>query len=90
MGAVANADELAVELAVELGCKVVSLLTAYLGLSLGAAHKTTTVWHGMEERMRKKACFLEKELYLQRKKSNSYQKYCSQHAYLPNVSLKNA
>ncbi|RVX09439.1 hypothetical protein CK203_015283 [Vitis vinifera] len=36
-----------------LGCKVGSLPTTYLGLPLGAPHRSMTVWDGVEERMRK-------------------------------------
>ena len=49
MGMVTNMDELAVE----LGCQVGSLPTNYLGLPLGAAHKSMVVWEGVEERLRK-------------------------------------
>ncbi|RVW23505.1 Transposon TX1 uncharacterized 149 kDa protein [Vitis vinifera] len=41
-------------LAAELGCKVGSLPSTYLGLPLGASHKSVKVWDGVEERMRKK------------------------------------
>lgn len=41
-------------LASELGCKVGSLPSTYLGLPLGAPHKSVAVWDGVEERMRKK------------------------------------
>ncbi|RVW89949.1 Transposon TX1 uncharacterized 149 kDa protein [Vitis vinifera] len=41
-------------LASELGCKVGSLPSAYLGLPLGAPHKSVVVWDGVEERMRKR------------------------------------
>ena len=36
----------------ELGCKVGSLPSTYLGLPLGAPHKSVAVWDGVEERMR--------------------------------------
>ena len=39
-------------LASELGCKVGSLPSTYLGLPLGAPHKSVAVWDGVEERMR--------------------------------------
>ncbi|KAJ9673635.1 hypothetical protein PVL29_023281 [Vitis rotundifolia] len=42
------------EMAVELGCKVGSLPTTYLGLPLGAHHKATSMWDGVEERMRRR------------------------------------
>ncbi|KAJ9675260.1 hypothetical protein PVL29_024282 [Vitis rotundifolia] len=40
------------EMAVELGCRVGSLPTVYLGLPLGAHHKAISMWDGVEERMR--------------------------------------
>ena len=36
-------------LAAELGCKVGSLPSTYLGLPLGASHKSVMVWDGVEE-----------------------------------------
>ncbi|RVX12326.1 putative ribonuclease H protein [Vitis vinifera] len=42
------------ELAVELGCSVGSLPTVYLGQPLGANHKASSTWDGMEERMRRR------------------------------------
>ena len=41
-------------LAVELGCKVGSLPSTYLGLPLGALHKSVMVWDGVEKRMQKR------------------------------------
>ena len=41
-------------LASELGCKVGSLPSTYLGLPLGAPHKSVAMWDGVEERMRKR------------------------------------
>ena len=46
-------DELE-ELAAELGCKLGALPTVYLGLPLGAHHKTSSSWDGVEERMRRR------------------------------------
>ena len=40
------------EMAVELGCKVGQLPSTYLGLPLGASNKASSVWDGVEERMR--------------------------------------
>nr|CAN77770.1 hypothetical protein VITISV_044337 [Vitis vinifera] len=40
------------ELATELGCRVGSLPSQYLGLPLGAPNKAHSVWDGVEERMR--------------------------------------
>ena len=42
------------EMAVELGCRVGSLLTVYLKLPLGAYHKTLSMWDGAEETMRRR------------------------------------
>ena len=50
VGSVENAEELAAA----LGCNVGSLPTTYLGLPLGAPHRSLAVWDGVEERMRKK------------------------------------
>ena len=50
IGPVANLEELAIE----LGCKVGSLPTTYLGLPLGAKHKALSVWDSVEERFRKR------------------------------------
>ena len=41
-------------MAAELGCRVGSSPTVYLGLPLGAPNKTSSVWDGVEERMRKR------------------------------------
>ena len=41
-------------LALEVGCKVGKLPTSYLGLPLGAHHKSVAVWDGVEERFRKR------------------------------------
>ena len=41
-------------LAAELGCGVGSLPTTYLGLPLGAPHRTVGIWDSMEERFRKR------------------------------------
>ncbi|RVW51874.1 hypothetical protein CK203_067969 [Vitis vinifera] len=41
-------------LAHEVGCKVGRLPTSYLGIPLGANHKSVAVWDGVEERFRKR------------------------------------
>ncbi|RVX13511.1 putative ribonuclease H protein [Vitis vinifera] len=41
-----------VEMVVEFGCKVGQLPSAYLGLPLGAPNKASSVWDGVEERVR--------------------------------------
>ena len=50
MGEVAAVEELALE----LGCKVGSLPTYYLGLPLGANHKSVTTCDGVDERYHKR------------------------------------
>ena len=50
---IGEVDELE-ELAAELGCRLGALPTVYLGLPLGAHHKTSSSWDGMEERMRRR------------------------------------
>ncbi|RVX00224.1 putative ribonuclease H protein [Vitis vinifera] len=50
---VGEVDELE-ELAAELGCRLGALPTVYLGLPLGALHKTSSSWDGVEERMRRR------------------------------------
>ena len=50
IGPVANLEGLASE----LGCKIGSLPTTYLGLPLGAKHKAQSVWDSVEERFRKR------------------------------------
>ena len=42
------------ELVVELGCRVGSLPSSYLGLPLGAHHNSLSVWDGVEERVRRR------------------------------------
>ena len=42
------------EMVVELGCRVGSLPTVYLGVPLGAYHKAPSMWDGVEERMRRR------------------------------------
>ena len=41
-------------LALELGCKVGTLPSSYLGLPLRAPHNSVAVWDGIEERFRKR------------------------------------
>ena len=41
-------------LALEVGCKVGRLPTSYLGLPLGAHHKSVAIWDGVEERFRRR------------------------------------
>ena len=41
-------------LVAELGCKVGSLPSSYLGFPLGAPHRSMAVWAGVEKRFRKR------------------------------------
>ena len=50
MGRVENVEMLALE----LGYKVGALPSTYLGLPLGALHKSVVVWNGVEERIWKR------------------------------------
>ena len=50
---VGEVDEIE-ELVVELGCRVGSLPSQYLGLPLGAPNRATSVWDGVEERVRRR------------------------------------
>ncbi|RVW39045.1 putative ribonuclease H protein [Vitis vinifera] len=58
VGRVENAEVLASE----LGCKVGSLPSTYLGLPLGAPHKLVVVWDGVEERMRKRLALWKRQV----------------------------
>ncbi|RVW23089.1 Retrovirus-related Pol polyprotein from transposon RE1 [Vitis vinifera] len=42
------------EMAAELGCKVGSMPSVYLGLPLGAPNKNTSMWDGVEEKVRRR------------------------------------
>ncbi|RVX23098.1 putative ribonuclease H protein [Vitis vinifera] len=44
----------ALDMAAEIGCKVGQLPTVYLGLPLGAPNRASSVWDGVEEKMRRK------------------------------------
>ena len=48
-------------LAFELGCKVGKLPSLYLGLPLGAPHKSVAVWDGVEERLRRRLTFWKRQ-----------------------------
>ena len=57
VGKVHNIDDLALE----LGCKVGSLLSSYLGLPLGAPFKSVMVWDGVEKSFRKTLAMWKKQ-----------------------------
>ena len=48
-------------LALEAGCKVGRLPSSYLGLPLGAHHKSVVVWDGVEERFRRRLAMWKKQ-----------------------------
>ena len=50
IGRVSNVETLAAE----LGCGIGSLPTTYLGVLLGAPHKSVRAWDSVEERFRKR------------------------------------
>ena len=50
VGTVSNVETLAIE----FGCGVGSLPTTYLGLPLGAPHKSVGIWDSIEERLNKR------------------------------------
>ena len=57
-------------LASELGCKVGSLPSIYLGLPLGAPHKSVAVWDGVEE-----TCFVEESVHFQGGENHSHSEH---------------
>ena len=63
------------ELAVELECKVGSLPSQYLGLPLGAPNRATSVWDGVEERVRRRLALYETTVYFQRRENYSHKKH---------------
>ena len=42
-----------------------TLPSGYLGLPLGVPYKTNRIWEGVEERFKKKNCFVEETIYLE-------------------------
>ena len=68
VGRVENAELLAAE----LGCKVGSLPSTYLGLPLAASHKLVMVWDGVEERMRKRLALCKSSSFLRVEESLSF------------------
>ncbi|KAL6349008.1 hypothetical protein AAG906_033664 [Vitis piasezkii] len=48
-------------LALEVGCKVGRLPSSYLGIPLGANHKSVAVWDGVEERFRKRVAMWKRQ-----------------------------
>ena len=42
------------DMAAEIGCKVGQLPTVYLGLPLGAPNRASSVWDGVEKKMRRR------------------------------------
>ena len=76
-------------LALEAGCKVGRLPSSYLGIPLGANHKSVAVWDGVEERFRKRLA-LWKRIYFQRRENYSNSEYIVKYAYILDVFTSNA
>ena len=68
VGSVENVEVLALE----LGCKIGSLPSSYLGLPLGAKHNSMAVWDAIEERFRKRLLFGRGNTYLMEGDSLSF------------------
>ena len=63
-------------LALELGCKVGVLPSTYLGLPLGAPHKSVVVWDGVEERFQKRLVCGKDNIFLNERESLSFGVLC--------------
>ena len=50
-------------LASDLGCKVGSLPSTYLGLPLGAPHNSMVVWNAIEKRFRKRLALWKRQYF---------------------------
>ena len=75
-------------LALELGCKVGSLPTTYLGLPLGARHKSTKVWDAVEEKFRERLTY-GKDNTSPKGEVRACSRHPFLHAYLPHFPLQN-
>ena len=58
----------------KLGCRAGSLPTTYLGLPLGASHKSVRMWDTIEERFRRRLASWKRQ-YISKGKSYTYQKH---------------
>lgn len=77
------------DLALELGCKVDSLPTSYLGLPLRAQHNSTTVSNGVEERFRKKLAIGKRQHLSKEGRPTLIKKYTIKSFYLYHVPIPN-
>ena len=68
IGSVDNVEELANE----LGCKVGSIFTLYLGLPLGAPHKAVGIWDAVEEGFQKRLASWKRQYISKGGKVNAY------------------
>ena len=75
------------QLACELGCRVGSLPSSYLGFPLGSKLNSSRVWEGIKEEIQKKACRLEETVYLERRKTYANQNCVVQYAYIPTITF---
>ena len=74
MGNVDNVDNVE-DLDFELGCKVRSLLSFFLGLPLGARHNSMIVWDGIEERFCKRLTLLKRQHIYKGGEGHHYSKH---------------
>ncbi|RVX20838.1 LINE-1 retrotransposable element ORF2 protein [Vitis vinifera] len=63
------------EMAAELGCRVGSMPSVYLGLPLGPPNKGTSVWDGVEERVRRRLALWKTPIYFQRRETHSHKEH---------------
>ena len=82
VGSVENPESLALE----LGCKIGSLPTTYLGLPLGAKHNSMKVWDGIEE----KVSLMEETIHFKRGENHTHPNHPLQHVNLPYVPFPHA
>lgn len=77
------------DLALELGCKVDSVPTSYLGLPLRAHHNSTTISDGVEERFRKKLANGKRQHLSKEGRLTLIKKYIIKSFYLYHVPIPN-
>ena len=85
---VGEAEEIE-ELAIELGCRVGSLPSQYLGLPLGAPNRAPSMWDGVEERVKRRLA-LWKRQYISKRGRITLIKSTLASMNLSNVYFQNA
>ena len=78
VGIIANMDSLSMK----LGCKVGSLPSSYMRLSLGAPHNCVNVWDSIEERFRRRLALWKLRYISKGGKTHAYQKHSFELTYL--------